>query len=102
MLDIIPERVEFFDLINARKELALLQSPIILTNAPGTIRFLGALAVHHIFQILNKEFVIADNIFRVDDDLAGLFHAINLGYKNISYTGNSLSAKKLLGSADFC
>ena len=90
------EQVEFFDLIKAREQISKITSPIILINAPGSIRFLGALAIDHIFKTLSREFIVEKQIFRVDDDLTGLFQAINLGYTEILYTGNSASAKKLL------
>jgi hypothetical protein len=92
----MPERIEFFDLIYSRTKIAKAQAPITLTNAPGTIRRLGAPAIHKIFEILCQEFQIEEKIFRVDDNLAGLYQALKLGYKHILYTGNSQSAKKLL------
>jgi hypothetical protein len=111
-----PQKVEFFDLMCAITMItaiqtasagpsqassqdsiqALRQTPIILINAPGTIRRLGAAAIHKIFQILSQEFQVEEQIFRVDEDIAGLYQAIKLGYKNILYTGQSDSAKKLL------
>lgn len=106
------QKVEFFDLMCAITMIAtiqtasggpsqdsiqaLRQTPIILINAPGTIRRLGAPAIHKIFQILGQEFQVEEQIFRVDEDIAGLYQAIKLGYKNILYTGQSDSAKKLL------
>lgn len=107
-----PQKVEFFDLMCAITMIAtiqtasggpsqdsiqaLRQTPIILINAPGTIRSLGAPAIHKIFQILGQEFQVEEQIFRVDEDIAGLYQAIKLGYKDILYTGRSDSAKKLL------
>lgn len=90
------EQVEFFDLINARKQICKIHKPIILINAPGSIRFLGALAIDHIFKTLSSEFALEKKIFAVDDDLAGLFQALSLGYKEILYSGQSAAAKKLL------
>jgi len=110
------QKVEFFDLMCARVMIAAIQTtsaelskslsqdsiqasrqiPIILINAPGTIRSLGAPAIHKIFQILGQEFQVEGRIFRVDEDIAGLYQAIKLGYKDILYTGRSDSAKKLL------
>ena len=93
-------QVEFFDLIHARARIIKLNTAndkaITLINAPGSIRFLGALAIDKIFQILTQEFAINGCIFRVDDDLAGLFQAINMGYKNILYAGNSQVVKKII------
>ena len=90
------EKVEFFDLIHSREKISKIQTPIILVNAPGTIRRLGALVIHKIFEILSQEFQVEEKIFRVDDDLAGLYQAMKFCYKNILYTGSSDSAKKLL------
>jgi hypothetical protein len=95
------EQVEFFDLIKARDKISKITTPIILINAPGSIRFLGALAIDRIFKTLSREFCIEKQIFRVDDDLAGLFQAIDLGYKDILYTGSSISAQKLLLKSHF-
>ena len=90
------EQVEFFDLIKAREKISKITTPIILINAPGSIRYLGALAIDHIFKTLSLEFSVEKVIFRVDDDLLGLFQAIHLGYKDILYTGSSKSAQKIL------
>jgi len=95
------EQVEFFDLIKARDKISKITGPIILINAPGSIRFLGALAIDYIFKTLSHEFSVENKIFRVDDDLAGLFCAIQLGYKDILYTGRSLSARKILSKSNF-
>lgn len=87
-------QVEFYNLSDARNKLS--NKPTSLINAPGTIRSLGPLAIDYIFKTLRSEFHIEKEIFRVDEDLAGLYHAINKGYKNIMYTGSSNQAKKLL------
>jgi hypothetical protein len=90
------KKVEFFDLICSRVAISKISGPIILINAPGTIRRLGALAIHGIFQVLSQEFTVEQKIFRIDKDIAGLYQAIKLGYKNILYTGSSASVQKLL------
>jgi hypothetical protein len=90
------EQVEFFDLNDARAKIADAHEPIILINAPGTIRSLGILVIDKIFKILASEVNIAKMTLRVDDDIAGVFESIKLGYNNILYSGNSTSIKKLL------
>ena len=90
------KQIEFFDLIHARSELKNNQEPFILINAPGTSRFLGPILIDKIFKILTNEFCPEQIIFRVDRDLPALFYAIRFGYHNIIYTGNSISAQKLL------
>lgn len=92
------EQVEFYNLIEAREKLSTIAKGIILINAPGTIRFLGPLAVDYIFKTLRLEFDIEKEIFRVDDDLAGLYYALSKGYANIMYTGSSEQAKRLLSN----
>jgi hypothetical protein len=96
----MPERaefqVEFFDLIKAREKISTIQKPVRLINAPGTIRSLGALAIDKIFRKLMNEFIVTSCTFRVDDDLAGLFQALKLGYKDILYTGNLEAVKRIL------
>ena len=89
-------QVQIFDLIQARRKLASISKPVILINSPGTVRTLGALALDKIFQTLSQEFEVVQIIFNVDDDLAALFGAIELGYRNIIYTGTSAQAKKLI------
>jgi len=89
-------QVEFFDLKCARKQLSQISAPVILINAPGTIRSLGALVIDEIFKTLQQEFDVKRTIMRVDDDLAGLFMLTSLGYKDIIYSGNASAAKKIL------
>ena len=93
------EQVEFYDLNKAREILSVIEQPVVLINAPGTIRFLGALVIDKMFKTLAKEFVIEKIIFRVDDDIPGLFQAIELKYTNILYTGKSMAAQNLLTRA---
>jgi len=90
------EQIEFYNLIEAREKLSKVSNSTNLINAPGTIRSLGPLAIHYIFKILKFEFSLEKEIFRVDDDLAGLYYALSKGYKNIMYTGSSKQAKDLL------
>lgn len=90
------EQVEFDNLIEAREKLSTISKGITLINAPGTIRSLGPLAIDYIFKTLRSEFHIKKEIFRVDEDLAGLYYAISKGYKNIMYTGSSHQAISLL------
>ena len=89
-------QVEFFDLKCARKTLSQINRPVLLINAPGTIRSLGALAIDEIFKTLQLEFDVKSTKIRVDDDLAGLFMAVKLGYKDIIYSGTLDAAKKIL------
>ena len=89
-------QVQIFDLIQARKKLASILGPVILLNSPGTVRTLGAIALDKIFQTLSQEFEVVQIIFNVDDDLAGLFGAVELGYRNILYTGASIQAQNLI------
>lgn len=90
-------QVQIFDLIQARKKLASIpHKPVILINSPGTVRTLGALALDKIFQTLSQEFEVVQIIFNVDDDLAALFGAIELGYRDILYTGTCAQAQKLI------
>jgi hypothetical protein len=93
------EQVEFSDLNKAREILSVTGQPVVLINAPGTIRFLGALVIDQMFKTLSKEFVIKKVIFRVDDDIPGLFQAIELKYSDILYTGKSVAAQHLLKRA---
>lgn len=93
-------QVEIFDLLNARKKIQqmhlAINQPLILINSPGSIKTLGAVVIDYIFKTLAKEFVVEKTILRVDEDLAGFFTALELGYTNIMYTGNSVYAKQLL------
>ena len=88
---------------------------ITLINADGTIRSMGTLSINYIFQKLNQEFLIhkflnkvlsstftMHFIMNVEEDLAGLITALQLGYNtdynksNIRYAGKSASALKLI------
>ena len=89
-------QVEFCDLILARKKIATINQPMTLINAAGSIKYLGAVAIDQIFKTLTAEFNIKDCIFRVDDDITGLFQAIHLCYRNILYTGTSKAAGNIL------
>lgn len=68
-----------------------------ITNCSGSIKYYGMLVIDYIFKVLQQEFTQINNVIvNVDDDHAGLFTAIKLGYKQIYYTGTSCAAKRMV------
>lgn len=88
-----------YNLDDAIKELNSIHVPVIITNPPGSIKYLGALTIDHLFKILKNKFNnISKVIVNVEDDIPALFTLLKLNYSRseIIYTGSSESAKKLL------
>ncbi|HJD57207.1 MULTISPECIES: hypothetical protein [unclassified Candidatus Tisiphia] len=85
------------NLSDAREFLSEFHDPVILTNKSGSTRYYGMLVLDYIFKTLNKEFPqIVKIIVNVENDHPALFTAIKLNYQNITYTGESSEAKKLV------
>ena len=84
-------------LISARKYISNTTGSLIIVNTPASIKYYGILVIDYIFRTLQQEFPqIIDIQINVEDDHAALFTAIKLGYTNIKYTGNSITAKTML------
>ena len=62
---------------------------IVISNSKGTTWYLGAKLINKIFEKISQEFHIQNFIFNCEDNIAAVFTAINLGYKNITYIGTS-------------
>lgn len=85
------------NLSDAREFLSEFHDPVILTNKSGSTRYYGMLVLDYIFKTLSKEFPqIVKIIVNVENDHPALFTAIKLNYQNITYTGESSEAKKLV------
>ncbi|KJV55860.1 hypothetical protein OCHUTO_0680 [Orientia chuto str. Dubai] len=84
---------------DAEKELSNISVPVIITNPPGSIKYLGARSIDYLFKALKSKFNnISKAVVNIEDDIPALFTLLKLNYKKseIIYTGSSKSAKKLL------
>ncbi|RYE06284.1 MAG: hypothetical protein EOP33_03610 [Rickettsiaceae bacterium] len=88
---------EVISLNSSRESLKQSNEKVNITNIKGSTRYLGIRVLDYIFKQLQHEFTHVENvILNVDDDHAALFTAVNLGYKNINYTGGSQEVVRML------
>ena len=84
------ELVEVSNVEDACIALSNTSEEVTVVNPPGSIRYLGMLAIHCMIKQLQQRFCnISNVVVNVDDDHAGFFSAISLGYRKIVYTGTS-------------
>ncbi len=82
---------------DAEEKLNKINANIYISNSKGSIKYLGINLIDIIFKKLKTQHSnIKKTILNIDDNSAYIYQAVELGYKDIIYTGNSDSVKKLI------
>lgn len=91
--------VEVYNLSDAIKQIESIKTSVIITNPPGSIKYLGAKTIDYMFSRLKNRYSNISHVrFNIEDSIPALFTVLKMKYgkAEIIYTGTSQSAKKLL------